>query len=165
MLRGVHLPTHVSHPRGDAGRRLAVHDRNRLDLLFAIVDEPRVHSLRIDAVAPVARHELDAQPQPRRHVAPQRREMAGLEHQHGVAGRQRVDERRFPGASTRRGVNDDRARGLKDSLEPLEHGAAEGREVGTAVIDRRLRHGAQHAIGHVGRSRDLEEMSAGFHAN
>ena len=42
------------------------------------------------------------------HLLPQRGELAGLEHQHAVAGRQRVDERRFPGAGAGSGVDDHR---------------------------------------------------------
>jgi hypothetical protein len=36
-------------------------------------------------------------------LAPQRREVAGLGHQHAIAGRERVDQRRFPRAGARRG--------------------------------------------------------------
>ena len=55
-----------------------------------------------------------------RHVLPQRRELAGLHHQHAVAGRQRVDQRRLPGAGAGRGVDDDRVGGLEDGLDALE---------------------------------------------
>ena len=56
---------------------------------------------RIDAAAPVAGHEVDDEAELLRHRAPERREVAGLEHQHAVARRQRVDERGFPRAGAR----------------------------------------------------------------
>ena len=42
-----------------------------------------------------------------------------------IAGRQRVDERRFPGAGAGRGIDDHRALGLEDRLDAGEH--ADGR--------------------------------------
>ena len=51
--------------------------------------------------------------------------------------------------------------GLEDGFRPVEHLAAERRELGAAMIDRRLRHRAQHAIGHVGRTGNLQEVAAG----
>ena len=57
----------------------------------------------VGAVAPVAGHELDLQAEPLGQLVPQRGEMAGLEHQHPVAGRERVDERGLPGAGARGG--------------------------------------------------------------
>ena len=50
----------------------------------------------IDAVPPVAGDEVDQQSELHGHVAPQRRELAGLGHQHGVARRQGVDEAPLP---------------------------------------------------------------------
>ena len=61
----------------------------------AVVGEAGPDLRRIDAVAPVAGQQLHIEPEPAGHLAPQRREMAGLGHQHGVARRQRVDQRRF----------------------------------------------------------------------
>ena len=43
-----------------------------------------------------------------RHLSPQSREMAGLGHQHRVAGRERVDDRGFPGAGS--GGREDQSR-------------------------------------------------------
>ena len=71
---------------------------------------------RVDAVPPVAGHELDLEPEPRRHLPPQRREMAGLEHEHMVARRQRVDQRRLPRPGARRRVDHDGAVGLEHPL-------------------------------------------------
>ena len=92
---------------------------------------------------------------------PQHGEVAGLEHQHPVAGRQRVDERRLPRAGAGRGIDHDGAGGLKDPLQAVEHLAPEPRERRAAVIDGRLRDGAQNPVRHVGRPGDLEKMTAG----
>ena len=46
-------------------------------------------------------------------------------------------------------------------LHPGDHRFAERGEVGTAVIDRWRIDRAQHAVGDVGRPRDLQEMAAG----
>ena len=73
-----------------------------------VLGEPRLDRAGIDAVAPVARDDLGLQAELLRHPAPERREPAGLEHQDAVAGRERVDERRFPGAGARGRVDDDR---------------------------------------------------------
>ena len=95
-----------------------------------------------------------------RHLSPQRREPAGLAHQDLVAGRQRVDERGFPRTRARRGINDDGIARLEDRLELGEHLASQDAELRAAMIHRRLRHRAQHAVRHVGRTRNLEKMSA-----
>ena len=96
MARGVHPPAHFRDAAGHARRCFVVHDGDGLDGAAAAVLEPGLDDLRIHAVPPVAGHEIHVEAEPRGHVAPQRGEMAGLEHQHGVAGRQRVHERRFP---------------------------------------------------------------------
>ena len=45
---------------------------------------------------------------------------------------------------------------------PVEDALRHRLELGAAMIHRRHVHGAQHAVGHVGRSRNLQEMPAGF---
>ncbi len=120
-------------------------------------------SCRIDPLPPVSWHELHLQAQPLRHVAPQHGEVTGLEHQHGVSRRQRVDERGFPRAGAGRWVDDHRARGLKDALHPFEHFTSEHGEGRPAMIDRGLGHRAQDPLGYVGRARDLKKMSAECH--
>ena len=55
-------------------------DDHRLDGVAAVGGKTRLERRRIDAVAPVARHELDLEPVLLRHRLPQRRELAGLEH-------------------------------------------------------------------------------------
>ena len=65
--------------------------------------------------------ELRLQAELDRHVLPQRGEVAGLVHQHLVAGRERVDERRLPRAGAGRGIDEHRARGLEDGLDAGQH--------------------------------------------
>ena len=86
--------------------------------------------------------------------------MAGLDHQDLVAGRQRIDDRRFPGAGTGGGKNDDRPRGLEDLLAPLEDGLAEFGELGAAVVDDRHIHGAEHAVRHRAGAGNLQEVAS-----
>ena len=52
---------------------------------------------------------------------------------------------------------------LKTRLQAGEHLAGERRELGAAMIDRRLRHRAQHAIGRIGRAGNLQEVAAGLY--
>src|SRR5438105_14662241 len=163
MIRVVHGRAN----RGDAARhtggRLVVHDGDRLDAAAAIVAELLADDRRADAAAPVARYEMDVEAEAESHVAPQRGEVAGLEHQHAVAWRQRVDERRLPRAGAGRGIDDDVRRRLEDALQPIDHLPREHGELGAAVVDGRLRDRAQHAVGDVGGSGDLEEMAPAFH--
>ena len=118
-----------------------------------------LRALGVGAVAPVARHPHDLEPEPLGHRAPQRREVAGLEREHAVAGRERVDERRLPRAGAGRRVDDDRAVGAEDVPQPVEHLEAERREGRPAVVDRRVVDRPQDAVGDVRRPRDLQEVA------
>ena len=94
-----------------------------------------------------------------RHLLPQRGELAGLHHQHAVAGRQRVDQRGFPGAGAGRGVDDDRIGGLEDGLDAVEAALGELGELRPAMVDDRRVHRAQHAVGQRRRPGNLQEMA------
>ena len=50
--------------------------------------------------------------------------------------------------------------GLEDALEAGEHLACQVAELRTAMVDGRPVDGAQDAVGHVGRPRDLQEMAS-----
>ena len=50
--------------------------------LAAIGARASADAAGVDAVAPVAGHEVDLEAEPLGHVAPERGEVAGLEHQH-----------------------------------------------------------------------------------
>jgi len=113
----------------------------------------------IDAGAPVGGDEFRLQAELHRHVLPQRGELAGLHHQHLVAGRQRVDQRAFPGAGSGRGVNDHRIAGLEDGLDAVEALLGQLGEFRAAVVDDGGVHRPQHAVGQRGRPRDMQEMT------
>ena len=95
----------------------------------AVVAQPGFERRRIDAAPPGPRHQLDVESQPARHLGPALRELADVERQHGITGRERVDERRFPRAAPRRRINHHRPRRLEDPLQALQHLAAERREL------------------------------------
>ena len=84
--RGADFGNAACHP----GRGFVVDDADRLDLVRAVGRELFFDLRRIDAVPPIAGHKVDFEPEPPGHRPPQAREMAGLEHQHPVARRQRV---------------------------------------------------------------------------
>ena len=109
---------------GHAGRRLVVHHGDGLDGVGPVLGEARARSSagpRRGASRPARSHR---QAQPLGHRPPGVRELAGLEHQHAVARRQRVDQRRLPGAGARRGKDDHRPAGLEHRPQPVEHLAA-----------------------------------------
>ena len=96
---------------------------------------------------------------------PQHGEVPGLDHQHPVARRQRVDQRRLPGAGAGGRVDHHLPRlGPDDPLHAVEHAPTQLRELRPAVVDGRPVHGAQHAVGHVRRPGDLQEVPSAAHA-
>ena len=96
MAGGVDRLADLRDRRQRAGRGLVVQDADRLDLLVLVFAELGFDRLRIDALAPVGGDELRLEAEPLGHLLPQRGELAGLDHQHAVAGRQRVDQRALP---------------------------------------------------------------------
>jgi hypothetical protein len=172
MGRGVDRLPHRGDVGGRAGRGLVVDDADCLDLLLAVAAQACLDLIRLHAAAPVrrfgqqrivarGRENLDREAEARGHLDPERREVAGLDHQHRVAGRERVDQRRFPGAGARRRIDHHRMARLENLLHFGEHLPAECAELGPAMIDRRQAHRPQNAIGHRARPGDLQEMAAG----
>ncbi len=96
------------------------------------------------------------------HLLPQRGEVAGLPHQHQVAGRQRVHQSRFPRAGARRRIDDHRLFGLENLAHAAKHLLGQRVELGSAVIDRRIIHRPQDAVRDVGRPGNLQEMPSGW---
>ncbi len=160
MPCGIDLPADIGDAAGDARGRLVVHDGDGFDLMVAIVGELRVHRRRIDAMPPVARHVVDREAEARRHLPPERGKVSRLEHQDFVARRQRIDQRRLPGAGARPWKDDDRRLRQEDALESGQHLARELRELRPTMVHGRLRQGAQHAIRNVGGTRNLEKVAA-----
>ena len=88
--------------------------------LLLVFAQARFDRGRIGADAPVGGDEFGHEAELLGHLLPQRGELAGFHHQHLVAGRQRVDERGFPGAGSGRGVDDHRIGGLEDRLDAVQ---------------------------------------------
>ena len=154
---GAHRPDAARHPGGG----LVVHDRHRLDGVIAILGESRLDPCRIGAGAPVAFQDLGLQAESPRHRRPQRREVPGLAHQHRVAGRERVHERRLPGAGAGRREDQHVAASAEDLAQAGEHPLAEPPELRPAMVDGGALDGAQDPIGDVGGAGNLEEVPAG----
>ncbi len=152
---------HIRNPARDPGGRFVVHDAHRLDRVLRIRDESRLDGGGRNTMAPIPGQEFDGKAQPGGELVPQHGEVTGLGHEHAVARRQRVDERRLPRAGSRRRIDDDGAVRLEHFLHPREDRLAELPELGAAMIDRRGIDCAQHAIRHVGRAGNLQEMAAG----
>ena len=152
-------PTHLPDAARHTARGLVVHHHHRLDGARAVLRKPRLDVGRIDPVPPVAGNKLDVELQPLRHRPPQRGEVAGLVHQHPIARRQRIDDRRLPGSRARRGKDDHRALGLEHRPASFQHLAPEAAELRAAMIDRRPVHGAQHTLRDVGRTRYVQKMT------
>src|SRR6185503_13509147 len=85
--------------------------------------------------------------------------MARLEHQHPVAGRKSVDERCLPRAGSGAWIDDDGRCGQEGVLQPGQHLFGERSELRPSVIDRRLAERAQHSVGNIRGSWNLEKMS------
>jgi len=156
--------TDVLNPAGDAGGGFVVHDAHRLDCVTRVGAQPLLDLASRHTLAPVAGQEVHDELQPLGELLPQRRELAGLGHQHAIAGRQRVDQRRLPRAGATRGIDDDVLFRLEHLLHPGEHGLAEPAELGAAMIDRGVVDRAQHAVRNVRRPGDLQEMATGVMA-
>ena len=60
----------IGDAAGDSGRGFVVHDAHRLDPVLAIPGELLGHLRRVHTMPPIARHELDIEPQPCRHLPP-----------------------------------------------------------------------------------------------
>ncbi len=126
-----------------------MHHAYRLDGLRLVRSQRLFDQRRIRSVTPIAGNEVDGESEPGRKLLPERGELAGLRHQYAIAGRKRIDQRGFPGAGTRGGIDDHVAAGLEYGFHAFQYFLAEHGEAGTAMIHRRKVDRAQHAIGHV----------------
>ena len=100
---------HLGDAARDAGRGLVVDDHDGADRRGAVGREALAHD-RSGSTPWRQSPGTNSTSRPRRSasVAPQRREVAGLEREHAVARRERVDERGLPRAGAGRRVDDDR---------------------------------------------------------
>ena len=125
-----------------------------------VLRQPGLDIRGIGAVAPVAGQEVDLDAPARRHLPPQGGEMAGLDHQYLVAGRERVDDRGLPGARARGRKDEDRSGCLEDFPAAFENRLRQFGKSRTAVIDHRHVHGPEHAIRNGARAGNLKEMAS-----
>jgi hypothetical protein len=86
--------------------------------------------------------------------------MARFVHEHAIAGRKRVHERRFPRARTGSRKNHHRAFRPEHLFQASEHFLTKLLELGAAMVDRRPIDRAQNALGYVGRTGNLQEVAA-----
>ena len=135
-------------------------DHHGLEGVTLVGGEPRLDSRGIDAATPVAGHVLDRDAQSLRELLPERRKMPGLEGEHAIARRERVDERRFPGARAGSAIDRDRRLRAEDPLHARDHVLGEREEIGSAVIDGGAVDRAQHPVRYIGRTGDLQEVAA-----
>ena len=133
---------------------------DRLDGVLTVLDQARLHRARVHTVPPVPRDQVHHEPQLHGNLLPENREVPGFHHQHPVTGREGVDQRRLPCAGAGGGVDDHRSLGPKDVADTVQQLAAECLKLRPAMIDGGPGHGAQHPVGHVGRSWDLQEVTA-----
>jgi hypothetical protein len=155
---------YLGDARGDAGRGLVVDDADGLDGVHPVQGEAGADRLGVGAVPPVAGDQLDLEAEAGGHACPECGEVAGLAHQHAVAGRERVHQRRLPGSGARVRIDDDRAFfRAEDLAQTCEHLMRQLLKVGPAMVDRRPVDGAEDAVRDVGRPRDLQEMASRRH--
>ncbi|MCY1521370.1 hypothetical protein D9M68_561810 [compost metagenome] len=138
-----------------------MHHAHGLDRAPGVLRQPRADRRRVHRMAPVAFQEVHLQAQPPGQLAPEAGEMAGLHHEHPVAGRQRIDQRGLPGARAGRGKDHHGRLRLEHLLDAAQHRQPQRAEYRSAVIDGGLVDGAQDAVGHIGRPRNLQKMPAG----
>ena len=159
----VHGRADLADPAGRPGRGLVVDDHHGLDCMHFVLRQLLFDRRGIGAAAPVAGQEIDLDAPAPGHVVPERGEMPGLDHQDPVARRQRVDDCGLPGAGAGRREDHDRPGGLEDAFAALQHGAAERRELGAAVVDDGHVHRTEDAIRDRARPWNLQKMPSLTH--
>jgi len=139
-----------------------VNHNDGFDLVSRVSGQARFQFVFGRTTAPVTRHVVHENAQPLGDVLPLQREMPGFEDDDAIAGRERVHVRRLRRAGSRPGIDDDGIVRFEHTLEPGDQFQRERRELRTAVVDGRPRHGAQHAIGNVRGTGDLKKMPTGL---
>ena len=162
MLGGVDGAAHRAEVARHAGSGFVVDDQHALDLVLTVLGQDRLDAVHGRSLAPLHVDDVHPHPVPLRQVDPQVAELSVARREQTVAGRQRIDERRFPAAGPRRGKDEWLAGGgLEHLLQVAEQAGRQVGERGRAVILHGAVHRAQDPLGHVGRSWDEEEITAG----
>ncbi len=154
--------SYLGDPARDTGRGFVMDNGHSLDAALRVFLQLGTDGLRVRPMTPITRQKVHFEPQPLRHAAPECGELSGLEHEHAVSRRQRVDESCLPGSRSRGGKNQNLLLGLEDLFESVHDLARELGELRAAMVDGRARERPQHAIGHIGRPGNLQEMTTAF---
>ena len=151
---------HLIERQDHAGRGLVVDGEHRLDLVFLVGGQALGDLRDVGTLALVGRDQLDLDVEMVSHLGPALGEVAGLDHQYGLARREQVGQRRFPGAVAGRGIHEEVLVGLQDALHAVVAGVVDGDEFFRHEIDYGPVHRAQDAVGNVGRAGIVEELAA-----
>ena len=144
----------------DARGGVDLRHQDRLDLALGVGLEPRLDRFRPHRAAEIAAQNLDLGAEHLGGLAPADGEAAAFQHQHLVAARQHIGQRRFPGAVAVGGIDVDFAGGGKDASRSASRLVGQRDQRPGINIDRRPLHRLQHGIGHDGRTRNGKEFAA-----
>ena len=158
---GVHGRSHLGDSAGDPGGGLVVDHHDRLDMPSGVRVQAALHRRRLHAAAPVSLHPVHLQAEAGGHGPPEGGELAGLEGQHPVPGRQGVHERGLPGPGARRGVENHRIAGLDYRFQVFQDPKNHPTEFRAPVVHGGPGHGPQDGFRDVGGAGDLKEVPAG----
>ncbi len=114
MLRRIDRSPHGQDVGRDACGGLVVDDGDGLDAMILVGLQPLRDAVGTNRRPPIAGYHDRFEAEPLGHLPPERRKPSGFGHQHGIARRQRVDERRLPGPGSRSRIDDHRRRRLED---------------------------------------------------
>src|SRR3954454_3847127 len=137
-----------------------MHHEHSLDRVTYVRRKFFLHLRRIHSVAPVTRDHFDRQTKISSHFGPKAGKLACLKCQYAITRAKRVHQGGFPSSRRRRRIDDDWALGLEDQLQTRETIPAELAEFGAPVIDGRTFDRAENAVGNIGGSWYLKEVSA-----
>jgi hypothetical protein len=130
-------------------------DHDALYLVILIFAERLLDLVGMDARAPLFLLDDDLEAMAASELDPEARELAEAGSEQLVTGRAGIGERGFPGAGAARRINDNLTfAGLEDLLQLFEQRQRKLGKIGGSVVLHSDMHGAQDAVGHIGRTRN-----------
>ncbi len=138
-----------------------MHNTHRLDLLPWVGLQSGFNLGRVSTVAPVTGQKFHLDAKLLGHLFPQRRKVPGLGHQHQVAAAQGIDQCGLPGTGARGRINHHIRLRFENFFQPRKNFFGHCGELWPAVVDGDVVDRAQHAVWHVGRPWNLQEMATG----
>ena len=160
MLGLVERAADLGERQHHAGRGLVVDGEHGLDLVALVGGEALAELGELQSLAPIGADDLDLEAERLGQFLEAQRKVTGLDHQHQIAGREQVGDRRLPGAMAGRGVEEDLLVGLQDALHAAVAGTVDLEELRGEEVHHRPVHRPQHAVGDVGRARIVEELAS-----